>query len=81
MEAIKLIREYKGYSRPELAKRSHVSNRKVCDIESGSCTPTLLQIENIAWGLSVPTWKLFYLEFHDEMWNPEGIKKLLREME
>lgn len=53
-ERIRRLREERGWSQAELARRTRLSPQYMCDIELGKASPALNTLERIAAALGVP---------------------------
>lgn len=59
---LRKLRQRAGYSQDELAFRSKLTRSYLCQIEAGTRNPTLVALEKLSRGLSVPLQELLHLD-------------------
>lgn len=76
MEAVKLIRQYRSYKQLGLALVAGTSKARIAETENGTLPPVEI-LKNIARALNIKMWQIFYIEEHPELWNEQGIERVL----
>lgn len=63
-QRVRLLRERYGLSQRELARRSHVTNATISQVEQESVSPTVASLKKIAAGLGMTLTEFFTFDVH-----------------